>query len=288
MQRIRLVPLIAGAFLGAAFAGTVPLAAQEQDVARGSYPYFQRTLTIAVNASVPGELQVVRSRSARVDIAALAAPGVASFAMGGWRGNELILTAAGAERAVFIVTVPERVHVSVRTPGANRSLGAFTPVERIEWGGPEEAMAPARPPLPAVTPGADGYYRVYGAGAVPTTVSIPSLASVEQIDVHMRGNSFRLGATRPLQVNSGDGDQLVIDLAGEPLDLLFEIPGGTTSFRVLANGELVLAIQDGKVARYCTPAMAQDLGDRGIRVTLTPLRGRLDCGVTTQQAVSLR
>jgi len=291
-MRIHHATIIAAALTAAAFAGTAPIAAQEQDVARGSYPFFQRSLTIAVNATVPGELQIVRARAARVDVAALASPGVASFAMGGWRGGELILTAAGAERAVFIVTVPERVYVSVKTPAETRSLGAFTPIQAMQWGGNDEAsVAPLhepQPTLPHVRPDADGYFPIYGAGTVPATVNIPSLAAVEHIDIHLRGDSFRLGATRPLQVSSGGGDQLVIALAGDPLDLLFELPADTRSFRIVADGNIVLAVQDGRVARFCTPAMAQDLGENGVRIKLTPLRGRLDCAPSLRQAVSSR
>lgn len=291
-MRIHLPTIVAAALTAAAFATPGTAAAQEQDVARGSYPFFQRSLTIAVNANVAGELQIVRARAARVDVAALASPGVASFAMGGWRGGELILTAAGAERAVFIVTVPERVYVSVKTPAESRTLGAFTPIQTIEWGGKDESsLAPPpalQPTLPHVRPDVDGYYPIYGAGTVPTTVNIPSLAAVEHIDIHLRGGSFRLGATRPLQVSSGGGDPLVIALAGDPLDLLFELPADTRTFRIVAGGDVVLAVQDGRVAQYCTPAMAQDLGENGVRIKLTPLRGRLDCGPSLRQAVSSR
>lgn len=288
MPRLRLILLIAGTLLTGAIAS--PVSGQEQDVARGSYPFFQRNLTIAVNAAVPGELQIVRARAARVDIAALASPGVASFALGGWRGDELVLTAAGAQRAVFIVTVPERVYVSVKAPGASRSLGAFTPIQTIQWGSEAEATPALHPspPAPPVAPRADGYYPVYGASTVPTSVHIPSLAAVERIDVHMRGSSFRLAATRPLQVTAGQADPLVIALAGEPLDLRFELPAETRSFQIVANGDVVLSVRDGRVTRYCTPAIAQDLGAEGVLVTLTPLRGRLDCGAETRQAATSR
>src|SRR5690606_36723866 len=63
MRRFRLTSLVAGAVLAGVISS--PASAQEQDVARRSYPFFQRTLTIAVNAAVPGELQILRSRAAR-------------------------------------------------------------------------------------------------------------------------------------------------------------------------------------------------------------------------------
>lgn len=283
MRRFRLTSLVAGAVLAGVISS--PASAQEQDVARRSYPFFQRTLTIAVNAAVPGELQILRSRAARVEVAALASPGVASSALGGWRGDELVLTAAGAERAVFIVTVPERVYVSVKAPGTSRSLGAFTPVQTIQWGAAVETASATPAPAPVPATPRNGYYHVYG-GTTPTSVILPSLAAVEQIDLHLHGGSFRVAATRPLQVTPGRADPLVIDLAGEPVQLLLELPADTRAFRIVANGDIVLTVQDRRVTHYCTPAVAQDLGPDGLRVRLTPLRGRLDCGPTTRQAAA--
>lgn len=257
--------------------GALPAAAgaQEQDVARGSYPFFQRTLTIAVNARVPGELQIVRSRSARVDVAALASPGVASFALGGYRGDELRLTAAGAERAVFIVTVPERVYVSVRAPGTRRSFGAFLPVETVEWGGTETAR---REPAPAMVPGRGGYFHVYGAALAPATILLPSLESVRRLDVRIEGNAFALASTRALTVRSGSDDALVIDIDGDAVDLVLTVPAGTRTFRIRAAGETVLAVHNGNLAGHCSPAVVQSLAEGRTRVLLTPRAGRLECG----------
>lgn len=250
-------------------------AAQEQDVARGSYPYFQRTLTVAVNADVPGELQVIRGRAARVEVAALASPGVATFAMGGYRGDELLLTAAGAERAVFIITVPERVYVSVRAPGTSRSLGAFTPVETIRWNAMDKRAQPA-PGAPRLVP-ENGYYTVYGAGSPPRSIVMPSLASVRRLDVHIGDGPFRVSASRPLEVSGGRPEPLVVDIAGAPLDLRVELPAGTRAFNLQVAGQVVLQVENGRFTRYCSPALAQDLGAGQSRLTLTPRAGRLDC-----------
>lgn len=250
-------------------------AAQEQDVARGSYPFFQRTLTIAINAKVPGELQIMRSRAARVDVAALASPGVATFALGGYRGDELRLTAAGAEHAVFIVTVPERVYVSVRAPGTSRSFGAFMPVETVAWG--EEVRRPPPPTAAPVLPGRDGYFHIYGAALAPSTVILPSLAGIRRLDVRVDGNAFSLAATRPLSVSPGAGDPLVIDIAGDPADLVLTVPAGSRAFQIDAGGQSVLVIRDGRIVRHCSPAVVQSL-EAGPRIMLTPRAGRLECG----------
>lgn len=266
----RLIPILVACL--AALAGRAT--AQEQDVARGSYPFFQRTLTIAVNARVPGELQIVRSRAARVDVAALASPGVASFVLGGQRGDELRLTAAGAERAVFIVTVPERVYVSVQAPGTNRSFGAFRPVQTVEWGGVDEERPEPAPPM---LPGRDGYFHVYGAAQAPGTVSLPSLEAVRRLDVRIEGDAFALAASRALTVRSGNRDALVVDVDDNTVDLVLTIPAGTRAFRIRAAGQTVLVVRNSSVASHCNPAVVQSLSDGRARVLLTPTDSRLVC-----------
>lgn len=273
MHYRRMLPALTLVLALAALAGRA--SAQEQDVARGSYPFFHRTLTIAVNARVPGELQIVRSRAARVDVAALASPGVASFALGGFRGDELRLTAAGAERAVFIVTIPERVYVSVQAPGTSRSFGAFLPVQTVEWGGIEPDR---RQPAPPMLPGRDGYFHVYGAALAPATVSLPSLEAVRRLDVRIEGDAFDLTSTRALTVHSGNRDALVIDVDHDAVDLVLTVPAATRAFRIQAAGQTILTVQNGRVTSHCNPAVVQSLSEDRTRVLLTPRGGRLECG----------
>lgn len=271
MWSARPLPCLAALLLAAA---ATPVAAQEEDVTRGSFPFFQRTLSIAVNTRVPGELQILRSRAARVDVAALAAPGVATFAIGGYTGDELRLTAAGAEHAVFIVTVPERVYVSVKAPGTSRSFGAFTPVETVEWGsGERPERAPDAPPILS----GGSYYHIYGAGEPPRTLRFASLASVRRLDVRIEGHAFSVASSRALSVQPGAPDPLIVDIGGEPVDLLVRLPAGTREFRIESGDRVVLGVRNGQVEQHCTPALLQTLRDGSVRVMLSPRNGRLEC-----------
>jgi hypothetical protein len=273
MQHQRLFTILAGLVL---LAAAPPAAhAQEQDVARGSFPFFARTLTIAVNAKMAGELQILRSRAARVDIAALAAPGVATFAIGGYSSDELRLTAAGADHAVFIVTVPERVYVSVRAPGTSRSFGAFMPVETVEWEGVDSQ--PARLPAAPTLPGRDGLYHVYGAGVAPTVVVLPSLDAIRRLDIRIEGAAFSVASSRPLSVQPGQADPLVIDIDDGPASLILRVPAGSEDFRIAAGGLTILAIRRGKLVEYCSPATVQSLDQGRTHILLTPSEGRLSC-----------
>ena len=280
-MRVRHLLLTAG--LLAASVG--PAAAQEHDVARGSYPFFSRTLTISVNAEMDGELQIIRSRAARVDIAALASPGVASFGLGGFNNDELRLTAAGADRAAFIVTVPERVYVTVRAPGTTRAFGAFLPVETVRWQGarPRE-HEPAREPWRDARASREredepGLYPLYGRVDAPSAVAISDLAAVRSIEVRFEHGPFALHASRSLPVRDIRGRQLAIAVGEDPVDLLLVVPLSAPDFTLGAGSQALLTWTDGAVRGRCSPSIEQKLDGGRIRVLLTPHAGRLDCPV---------
>lgn len=275
------------AVLAAAFSAA-PLAAQEQDVARGSFPYFERSLTIDVLAQVPGELQILRTRNARVEVAAMAAPGLASFTRGGWRGNALRLTAAGAARVAYIVHVPENVFVSVRTPDAgNHSAGRRDP-DVIRWDGPPRDASDARPassPAGGAVPvslrsgpavDAMGRFRGLIARQPPAVVSIPSLHAVRSLEVRIEGDEFAVATSRPLELHRGDARTLVLDFAGDPLDVVLTVPAGAR-LRLDAAGQPLLRMAEGRVALTCPAGIDQRPAADRRWLLYRPQAGRLGC-----------
>src|SRR5688500_12699477 len=77
--------------------------AQEYELTRRSYSFFDTSLTIEVVSDVPGRLQVVRGENGRVEVAARVPGGIPAFALGGRTSDRLRLTALGGESAEFVV-----------------------------------------------------------------------------------------------------------------------------------------------------------------------------------------
>lgn len=126
----------------AAFLGPVPAGAQDVFVERASYRFLDSRLTIHVHADVPGELQVIRGRSGRLQVRATSHGGLAAFGFQDRGIRRLNLSSLGGESVRYLVVVPGRVRVDVQLPDRDASVGlaALERAARFEWDGPGEGQ----------------------------------------------------------------------------------------------------------------------------------------------------
>jgi hypothetical protein len=253
--------------LAAAWAAA-PATAQEDQVARRSFPFFDRTLTVDVQAQGPGVLHVMRGARSRVDVAARAERGVASFAMGGTHRNRLRLAAAGNDGVEYVVVVPERVSLHVQLPDRGHVVLAEPGSVTYRWEDPQPAGFPA---------GADPEL-TYHADTPPAQVAIPDLNSIRRIGLRFEGQDFRVGSSRPLALTTGRAQAIEIRVAGDPLDLVIRVPRHTREFELRAGSDVLVAIRAGNLTVGCSPATRQVLPGGRQWVDLTPVGGRLECG----------
>ena len=259
------------------------LHAQENQIMRRAWDFFERQLTIEVVTDAPGELQVIRSREARIEVAANAGAGVAAAVLGGWRHDELTLTAAGAERAVYIVTVPERSSVLIRLPGRGDQLLQPRPVQSFHWDGrapaqaSEEAGAAGGAIVPLLPPNADGMYVTFSAAKAPAVIRVESLESVTSLSVRFAYGDFRIAAPRPLSLIRGTSDDVTLRLDGPAQNLVLDIPRFTAHLTIIADGREILRVRNGSVEKPCGPLVDQTLDNDRRWIELTPRDGRLIC-----------
>lgn len=273
MQRVILVLLILAA-------AAVPASAQEWLVNRERFRYVGTRLTIDVTTEAAGRLQIIRGEPGIVRVAGRAPVGFAGSGLS--RDDRLTLTAVGEGPVDFMVVVPERVWVHVLLPDRSRSesVGGHTRVRTFEWARPTAAAAPVSTLIPE--PAGDlgpGLFTTYSADLAPATVALPDLSAIRSVTVRTGGVRFRIGTSRPLALEPGDPRSLEIRPAGEPLDLVIEIPAGTAEFALLARGARALTIHGATLTPGCGPVTRQWLSGGREWVTFSPVDGRLECAI---------
>jgi hypothetical protein len=262
----------------AALACALPAAASGQrDVTRRAYTFLEDRLVVAVHADAPGELQVMRGQRGRIEVAARAQDGFAGFGLGGHLTRELSLTAVGSDAVQYLVVVPEHVLVRVQLPdGGLRQVPTRAPVSTFRWGADDDISAHryGADLLPSST---GGLLVVHSAARTPAVLDIPDLASVRSLSLRVQGDHFSIAASRPLAVETGNRDHLVVRVAGEPLDLVVYIPRSTSGLQVRAAGARVATVSGGRPRTTCGGAVHQSPTAHQEWLTLYPRSGRVVC-----------
>jgi hypothetical protein len=269
------------------------LAAQE-DVTRRSYAFLADDLRIEVQTPLAGSLHIVRGGRAEVEVAARVPGGIAAIGLSDYTTEVLRLTATGTSAADFVVSVPERVSVTIALPGSEDvlSIGLGT-AEPLRWyarsgGAPAPAPAPApepalqvgaRPagPFVAPVPATQGPAPTYVSPRAPDVVTIPDAANVRSLSVRLEGTDFRVGSSQPLRTIPGNAQRLEIRTAGPPLDLVVQLPADVAGFMLKVGSEVAFAVHDGEARAFCSPLVAQHVHDGARWYDFTPRDGRLHC-----------
>lgn len=252
---------------------TLPVAAQEIDVSRRSFAFFDRSLTVEVASEAAGELHVVRGGRGRVEVAARAEPGVASVALGGSQNDRLRLATAGAGYAEYIVVVPEQVQLHIVLPDGDYPVlatGEGSTIYRWE----------PRPNLQSIglTSAERGVVLAYADPVAPAEIALTDLAAVRRLSVRVQGDDFRISSSRPLQLAPGRRDRLEIRPSGDPIELVFQVPAHTRNLTLRTGADVAVSIRNGEVRVQCSPMTQQVLRDGRRWIDLTPADGRLSCG----------
>jgi hypothetical protein len=294
----------------------VPATAQQWQVARDNFAFAGRQLTVHVEVDEPGTLRVIRGPAGTVRVfgrtdAGMTAAGLTS-------DEQLTLTAAGSGTVEYVITVPERVWVTVHLPndvpaqamaGHDRSRTFQWPLVPLEApeedpvvnappgrGAGDEAAppverrdAPARRPggaevIPAWLPGPEAglghgpTYTVFASYYAPSVVALPDLTNVRSITIRVESGNFRVGASRPLALVPGNPRHMEIRPAGPPMELVVVIPAGTAGFSLSAGGVTAVILDGADLTVLCEPTMRQWLSEGRGWVTFTPTEGALQCG----------
>jgi hypothetical protein len=267
----------------AALALAIPVSAQQWQVAREQFAFAGRQLTIHVDTRVGGTLQIIRGPAGYVRVSGRSGDGMT--AAGLTADEHLTLTGTGSTDVEYVVSVPERVRISIRLPDRARheSLGTMHRSGTFEWQAqdatPAEPLATWIPPQHGADPSSD--FTVYAADLVPGSVSLPDLTDVRTLTVRVEGERFRVAASRPLTLAQGDPRHIEIRPAGPPLEVTVTVPAGTRSFELRADGASALVVQEGEVIIRCASSTRQWLSDGRRWVTFTPVAGTLECGQDT-------
>ncbi|HUH13778.1 MAG TPA: hypothetical protein VMK65_11735 [Longimicrobiales bacterium] len=288
-----------GAVAAVLLLGATPALAQEWGVVRQSYLYADTRLVVNVRADVPGEIQLVRGSRGWLDVAARADRGIAGMALGGHRREELVLTSMGAERVLYLVTVPENTRVDIRLPGTRFGQAFWPPhdMARYTWGqesrtgraGAAAAAAvpdPARvAPEPVVAPqeGAAGpreaAYTAFAAARAPLRVEVPAGAAVRTLVVRVEPDAgFRVETGRPMSVTGSGQRYLRVHPRGEPMDVVLILPTGTRAFALYMGDAEVLRVADGQARALCAPVTEQRLGAGRHRFSFSSPASGMECG----------
>jgi hypothetical protein len=266
-----------------------PAHSQAADVDRRVYTFLDNRLEVAVVTDAPGELQVVRGKRGRVEVASRSSDGFAGAGLGGALTRQLRLTAVGSGDVQYLVVVPEHVNVRVHLPdGESATLASSVPSASFSWGragaqglmhGDWDAHS-AGPPgeLTAMRPTTTGgHYVVHDLPRAPTVVNLPDLAAVRSLSLRFEGNVFRIAASRPLNVEPGSPSRMELRIAGEPTDLVLYIPREAGGFTLTAAGNRIAEIVAGQPRALCGNVIVQEPTSHQVWLTFRPQSGRLDC-----------
>jgi hypothetical protein len=269
-------------------------ASAQEDVVRRSYAFLADDIRIEVQTQLAGSIQLVRGGRATIDIAARVPDGIAAFGLGDRTTEILRLSATGAGSANFVVTVPERVNVSLWLPGNTDPVSVgLSPAELQRWSARGGAPAPepgpagirigvARGPAARTAPPATfgtsfSPAPTYVSDRAPHVVSIPDPLNVRNVSVRIEGSDFRVGSSEPLRTIPGNMDRLEIRTHGPPIDLVLQLPADVAGFMLKVGSEVAFAVNDGDARAFCSPVTTQDI-DGGARwFDFTPRDGRLLC-----------
>lgn len=258
-----------------------PLAAQEWQVAREQFVFVGSRLSIQVDVEAPGSLRLIRGEPGSVHVASRAQEGFTSSGLS--TDRHLTLSAAGAGPVDYLVAVPENAWVEVRLPGRSWS-------ERVargktgtwDWNATER---PDRAPVTEWVPGLDAegqwgasLYTTFSRDRAPGLVSIPDLSVVSRVSVRFEGARFKVIASRPLAVEDGGADRLVIRPGGPPMELILRVPAASPAFSLELGAATALILDGGRLTTLCTPVTRQWLSDDRRWFTFNPRDGSLQCG----------
>lgn len=267
--RPRRTMLLAAAFLLAA-----PAAAQERDVARQSfYNFFDSNLDVDVTADAAGRLRLIRGQRGRIDVAAHAPDGVASFGFDPSGPQRLSLTALGAGDVDFVVVVPEEVRVRVALPN-HRSTELFGSMQRsatYRWDNTGDARSIETVGPATAPPSASALlYR----GATPDTVLILGSRSLGAVTVRIEGDEFRITGERgaPGFAVSASGSTVRLEAPRSAADAVVTVPEGS-DLLVRIDGRDALSVWGGVGQALCEPVTEQRLGGGRAWFTFTPAAG---------------
>jgi len=230
---------------------------------------------IQVVADAPGRLHLVRGQAGQVEVNGRADKGFVGFALGADEAR-LRLSAVGAEGAEYLVIVPADVRVRVQLPGerGTRLFGTREARADYSWQPDRHTISPALATKAAPPP--DRFQEVYG-GVVPRVLTIPAGAHVAAVTVRFEGERFGISADRPLTVAPGRRDLVEVRIAGDPVQLVVDVPAGARDFRLRLAGEDALIIGEGRAVVLCTPVTEQRMEGGRQWFTFSPGAGRLRC-----------
>lgn len=258
----------------------MPLAAQEWQVAREQFTFVGTRLTIQVDVEAPGTLRLIRGQPGSVRVASRSQRGFTASGLAD--DDRLTLSAAGAGPVDYLVAVPENVWVDVRLPGwvSGRSV-ARGRSGTWDW---DAAARSEEAPVTEWVPGFDTegqwmetLYTTYTRPLAPAEVRVPDLSTVDRVSVRVEGAQFKVTTGRPLAVQEGSRQELVIRPADPPMDVVLYIPSGTSPFTLRLGGATALTIDGATVTTLCAPVTDQRLSNGRRWFTFNPLGGSLRC-----------
>lgn len=253
-----------------------PARAQEYAVTRRSFTFFDSNLDIDIQATAAGQLQIVRGERGKVEVAAHAAEGIASFGLASEQGSVLTLTALGTNQAEYIVVVPEETAVRVRVPGrASWSSASGTGTARFRWDAiPEPHPNDYSIPNPTIE---NKYYLIGVKSVPPARVRVLGRSHVRSVELRLEGTDFQVGSTRALMDMPGAADLMDIDAGNTDVDLMIQVPAFTKHFELRLENDILVTIENGVVADRCGPSLRQTTPRGTQRVTYRPSQG-VTCG----------
>lgn len=257
-----------------AVVAALPAYAQEHGVNRRMYTFLDDDVTIEVSAESGGTLQVIRGEAGVLEVSARAPGGFTAFALGGRNDNTLRLTAAGGERADFVVVVPERTYLRVRLPNRKQGeLGSRRPGATYTWSAPSAVSTVSRnaPPTPARSTMA------HSSATAPRVLNVPNLNSARSITVRVEPGPFMVGGNEWMSVERGSSTNVEIRTGSQAADLEIVVPIETRDFTMKLGGRTALVIRDSQVTSYCQSVTEQEFAGGARRFTYSPEMGRLSC-----------
>jgi hypothetical protein len=265
-----------GFVIAAALCAAGDVQAQEYELTRRQFTFFDNSLTVEVVSDAPGQLQVVRGEPGKIEVAARVPGGIPAFALGGREYDRLRLTAVGGDRADFVVIIPEDATVRVQLPDrhghqvkSQQRSGMYT------WGDVKEAST--RTNTVVASPIPSGPTIAYSNQMAPRTVSVPKMNAVRTVSVRFEGSNFNVAGTRYMAVQHGDPNNVEVRTGDDAQDLIVTVPVGTDAFTLKLGGKTAMQVVGAEIRNYCEPMTEQDLGAGRRWYTFAPEMGRLTC-----------